>query len=396
MEKFLSSYSNKTTMKSFRRGLELFIEFSKITHKELEDKSNSEIIDVILNARKNDLTPRPDESIVDQRQRASRFEKILEVFHRWMLKPIHTINKKPNQAYSINSARANTLGILQLFRYYNMQIVLRAGSPVSQTVISTGDIVLMPEHVRAMFHVAKDLRSKLLITLGNDLGWRIGDLLSIKRNELPNLEQEPPIEWVRITTKEKQASKTCLSDTTVQLLKEYLFSFPQKPEAYLFNSNGSGAIDQETVNNRLKDLAKEANIKVGNMKLTWHCFRDMIISTAKNLSIDGDIIKLMVGKSVNKAMLPYLTGVDVKTAFLKLQEVTKINGSIMKNGSVDMIKAMGQQIADLTTRLEQIEQANKKTNEALKVLADTTPVIYALLRKDYAKAKKLIDQQKQK
>ena len=212
---------------------------------------------------------------------------------------------------------------------------------------------------------------------------------------MPNLEQDPPIEWVRIITKEKQASKTCLSDTTVQLLKEYLFSFPQKPEAYLFNSNGSGAIDQETVNNRLRDLAREANIEIGNSKLTWHCFRDMIISTAKNLSIDPDIVKLMVGKSLNKAMLPYLTGVDVKTAFLKLQEVTKINGTIMKDGSEDVIKTLGQQIAQLTTRLEQIEKVSKKTNEALKVLADTTPVIYALLRKDYAKAKKLLDQQKQ-
>lgn len=115
-------------MKSFRRGLELFIEFSKTTHKELEGKSNSEIIDAILNARKNDLTPRPDEGIVDQRQRASRFEKELEAFHAWMLKPIHTINKKPNQAYSINSARANTLGILQLFRFYSMQIILRTGA----------------------------------------------------------------------------------------------------------------------------------------------------------------------------------------------------------------------------------------------------------------------------
>jgi hypothetical protein len=57
-----------------------------------------------------------------------------------MLKPNHTISGKPNKAYSINSARANTLGIMQLFRYYNMGIVLRAGSPVSQTVISTGDL----------------------------------------------------------------------------------------------------------------------------------------------------------------------------------------------------------------------------------------------------------------
>lgn len=138
----------------------------------------------------------------------------------------------------------------------------------------------MPEHVRAMFHVAKDLRSKLLVSLGNDVGWRIGDVLSILRSELPNLEQEPPIEWTRITTKEKQVAKTCLSQTTVTLLKEYVFTFPSK-NPFLFGSNGKNHIDEETVNNRLRDLAREANIEIGNSKLTWHCFRDMIISQAK-------------------------------------------------------------------------------------------------------------------
>ena len=69
------------------------------------------------------------------------------------------------------------IGLMQLFRYYNMGITLRAGSPVSQTVITTKDFILQPEHVRAMFHVAKDLRSKLLISMGNDLGWRISDII---------------------------------------------------------------------------------------------------------------------------------------------------------------------------------------------------------------------------
>jgi hypothetical protein len=75
-----------------------------------------------------------------------------------------------------------------------MRITLRAGSPVSQTVVTTSDFILQPEHVRAIFHVAKDLRSKLLISIGKDLGWRISDILSIRRDELPNLEQDPPIE----------------------------------------------------------------------------------------------------------------------------------------------------------------------------------------------------------
>jgi len=347
MEKFLGSLS-KGTMKSYRRGLELFIDFY------------GKDVDTILAERKDDLTPRPNENLVDAKNRASRYENLLEEFHAWMGKPIHTINKKPNQAYGINTRRTSTLGLLQIFRYYNMGLVLRNGSPISQTVISTGDFVLMPEHVRAMFHVAKDLRSKLLISLGNDCGWRIGDVLSILRSELPNLEQEPPIEWVRITTKEKQVAKTCLSQTTVLLLKEYL-TLPSKNQ-FLFGSNGKNHIDEETVNNRLRDLARESGIEIGNMRLTWHCFRDMLISQAKNLGIDPDIVRVMTGKSVNKAMLPYLTGIDVKTAFLKLQKFLGIT-TIIEESETNIKK-----IEALESALVELEQENKNLKTRIEVL----------------------------
>ena len=347
MEKFLDSLS-KSTMKSYRRGLELFLEFY------------GKDVDTILAERKDDLTPRPNENLVDAKNRASRYENLLEEFHAWLMKPVHTISKKPNQAYGINTARTSTLGLLQIFRYYNMSVTLRNGSPISQTVISTSDFVLMPEHVRAMFHVAKDLRSKLLVSMGNDLGWRINDVLGILRSELPNLEAEAPIVWTRITAKEKQVSKTCLSQTTVTPLKEYL-TLPSK-NPFLFGSNGKNHIDEETVNNRLRDLARESNIEICNSKLTWHCFRDMIISQAKNLSIDPDVIKLMVGKSVSKAMLPYLTGIDVKTAFLKLQKVLGITTIIEESeGNIKKIEA-------LENALVELEKENKNLKTRIEVL----------------------------
>jgi len=197
MQEFLNSFSKKSTRRMYRRGLELFCEWY------------GKDIETILAERKGDLTPRPNEIPVDMKQRASRFEKELEKFHSWLLE----------KSYSINSARTMCLGLQQIFRYYNMAMTLRTGSPVSQTVVTTSDFILQPEHVRAMFHASKDLRSKLLVSIGNDLGWRISDILNIKRSELPNLEQEPPIEWIRITKKEKVVGKSCLSKTTVALLK---------------------------------------------------------------------------------------------------------------------------------------------------------------------------------
>jgi len=348
MEKFLDSLS-KGTMKSYRRGLELFLEFY------------GKDVDTILAERKDDLTPRPNENLVDAKNRASRYENLLEEFHAWLMKPIHPINKKPNQAYGINTARTSTLGLLQIFRYYNMSLTLRNGSPISQTVISTGDFVLMPEHVRAIFHVAKDLRSKLWISIFNDLGWRINDVLGIQRTELPNLDQKAPIVWTRITAKEKQVAKTALSQTTVTLLKEYLDTF-KTDNPYLFASNGKGHIDEETINNRLRDLARESGIEIGNSKLTSHCFRDMIISQAKNSGIDPDIIRVMTGKSVSKSLLPYLTGIDVKTAFLKLQKILGIT-TIIEESETNIKK-----IETLENALIELEKENKNLKTRIEVL----------------------------
>ena len=160
-------------------------------------------------------------------------------------------------------------------------------------------------------------------------------------------------------------AKSCLSKTTVALLKEYLFSFPtQNP--YLFHSNTKGHIAEETVNARLRDLARDVGIELGNLRLRWHCFRKMIISQAKNTGIDPDIINLIVGKSVRKDMLTYMTGVDVKTAFSKLQEILGIKA--FTEESENIVKAMEAEIKELkgtVVRLQQDVHAYKKTNEVL-------------------------------
>jgi hypothetical protein len=348
MEAFLNSFTKKNTRRLYKRGLEKFADWYGKT------------VDEILAERKDDLTLKPHESLVDAKQRANHYEKLLEEYYIWLEK----------EGYD----RANTRygyckGLIQLFRFYSMNLTLRNQSPINQTESKIDAFPLKPEHVKKMFHVAKDLRSKLLVSIGNDLGWRINDVLSIKREELPNLEQEPPIEWIRITQKENEVSKTCLSKTTVLLLKEYIFTFPtQNP--YLFFNNG-GIIDDFIVNRRLKDLAEDAKIELGNLSLSWQCFRKMIISTAKNLSIDPDIVKLMVGKAVEKSMMPYLNGIDVRTAFTKLQTVLGI--TTLTELSIDPTKTLKGQIERLETALIEGQRkitALETTNQVLRQRLD--------------------------
>jgi DNA-directed RNA polymerase subunit N (RpoN/RPB10) len=117
-----------------------------------------------------------------------------------------------------------------------------------------------------------------------------------------------------------------------------------------------GFVNPDTVNMRLNDLAQDAKIELGNLSLSWHCFRKMIISTAKNLSIDPDIIKIMCGKAVEKSMLPYLNGINVRTAFTKLQ--TELGITTLTESSEDVAKTMGKEIMKLSGALSQVENEN--------------------------------------
>ena len=114
------------------------------------------------------------------------------------------------------------------------------------------------------------------------------------------------------------------------------------------------------------------------MKLRWHCFRKMIISQAKNLGIDPDIIKLMVGKSVKKDILTYMTGIDVKTAFNRLQEVLGI--STFTEESENIVQAMEAEIKELKQVLVRVQQDANAYKKESEVLTERVTELEARLR----------------
>ena len=70
VQEFLNSISNPRTRKGYRFGLNKFVEwFSKPAEE-------------ILAMRQEDLTQKAGENIVEYRNRAARFEKEIEKFHR--------------------------------------------------------------------------------------------------------------------------------------------------------------------------------------------------------------------------------------------------------------------------------------------------------------------------
>jgi site-specific recombinase XerD len=295
--------------------------------------------DEILKMRREDL------KLEDAHER-KRFDRELEHFYNDMRK----------QGASVNTARSQCSGLRQFFRYNDVPISLRRGSPIAKSQMTDRTYALNIEDARKMFNVA-DLRQRVMLSMAKDLGLRIGDFVQIKKADLPDLNQEPPIPFDVMTHKEGVLAKAHLSADSVDLLKTYLPTIAKNPNPYLFPSNGKGNMDTDTVGWNLKQLAKKAGLTIpAGKQLTFHAFRKLFISTGKNLNIDPDVIKAMCGKQVAQDIMTYMTTVDWRKAFSQIADVLKIQGFTAKNHA--KLEDLKEQVENLTKQLADQIQIN--------------------------------------
>jgi integrase len=337
LQQFLDSLSNTNTKKGYHLGIVKFCQWF--------GKSPREVLEL----RKDDLTQRPREDLIVYRNRAARFERAIEQYHSALLE----------QGYSMNSSRGMTIGIRQLFRYYQMPVRMRPGSKVTKTVKTSKSFPLRIEHVRRLFEVA-DLRERVILSLATDLGLRISDFIGIQKNELPSLTQEPPIQFDVMTGKEDVIAHGFLSRETVDLLKIYLLTLQKKGNLYLFPSNGNRPISDVWLNRLLQKLAEKAHIPLNGKRLTFHCFRKMFLSAAIDSGIGLTAGKKLCGKTIPHSDDTYLTTVKLRDKFLQLKKLLTIR-SIPEPDAEE-------QITRLETALEQLQKEHVTNQTAAYVM----------------------------
>jgi len=367
--KYIEETKSYSVLKQYRTGINLFSKFFGKTP------------DEILELRKQDVTS-------GNPVQKKRFSREIEKFHAWLLKPTHTIQGKKNRAYGINSARNYCVGIQQLFKFYEMAVVLPAQSKVGKSVISTKDFPLTVTALRKMYDVAS-LRERVVLSMAKDLAWRVSDFMTIRRDELPDLEQEPPIQLEKITKKENIIAKSFLSAETCELLKIYLPTLNQE-NPYLWQSNQRSHLEEKQLNRIIRSLVEKVKIKIpAGKRIRFHAFRKLFLSTCADLSVDVNLAKLMCGKAVDASMLAYLNGVQLKQAFEKYAHATRLlekaeaTAKEREDALVDMIEGQNKKIKALEvflsarnkrplTDIEHELNELKRENLELKVYIDLT------------------------
>lgn len=291
-----------------------------------------------------------------------RFERELEKFHAYLKAP-----KPQGEGAATNSARTLCLGLRQFFNYYEVGIKLKRGSAVGKSVLTEKSYPLTIEDLRKMFAVA-NLRERVMLSMAKDLGIRIGDFVQIKKADLPDLNQEAPIPFDIMTGKEEVLAKSHLSAETVELLKTYLPTIADNPNPFLFPTNGTHGIDEDTLGQALKALAAKAGIVIPTSKqLTFHTFRKLFISTGKNVGVSDDIVKALCGKSVDSDIRTYMTGIQWRENFSKIADVLKIQQMTNKNHvRLEELEERNKKLADQLALMLQIIEAQQKRLEEIK------------------------------
>jgi len=371
VKEFLDSVTNPHTKKEYRYGIKKFCTWFEKTPEE------------ILKMRQDDLMPKEGESLVEQRFRAARFQREIEKFHSYVIE----------QGKSINTARTATLGIRQLFRFYQMPVVMRSGSRVTKTVKTTKSFPLRIDHVRAMFEVA-DLRERVILSVATDLASRISDFIKLKKSDLPDLSQEPPISFEIMTKKEDVIAYSFLSTETVELLKSYLVHLDQREQdrkerarregrrhhenPYLFPSNGTRHMSEERVNALLKILAEKAQIDTNSKRLTFHCFRKMFLSASIDSGIGLTAGKKLVGKAIPQSDDTYLTSVQLREKFVQLKKYLTIKQEVKPENHErieELSKAVLKLQEDINTYRTVAETVTEENRNLANTMAKMQPLV---------------------
>lgn len=332
----------KNTAKSYRNALRHFAKWYK-------GEYSTEVLSEILEERKTSL-----EGKTPKEKR--RFERLIEKWHR----------HQTNSGASVNSARSRYVAVVQFFNYFDLDLkVSIIPSEVKKSVISERDYRLTVEELRQMYEVA-DLRGRAILLMAKDLGLRLSDFRMIKVEQLPNLDAKPPIAFNIETRKEHVWTKGFLSAETIKVLKTYLATLKKRkrPSPYLWPSNGQHPLDEDSFGVWLKKLAEKAGIKTGNQRLTFHCFRRLLMRAAIETGVGLTAAKLMVGKAVAKSDETYIAKAKLRDAFIKLSKYLNATGvEEAKKPLQDMIVQQEKEISSLRNRMDIVVKQLKEFEE---------------------------------
>ena len=142
----------------------------------------------------------------------------------------------------------------------------------------------------------------------------------------------------------------------------------KKASPYLWPSNGQHPMSVEGFGRWLKTLAHKAGIKTGSQKLTFHCFRKLLMQAGIEQGVGLAAVKLIVGKAVASSDQTYIVQTNLEDHFVKIARylnVTQVESakSGLENTIVNQqkeLESLHGEVTDLKQRLDVLTREMKR------------------------------------
>lgn len=225
------------------------------------------------------------------------------LFWKW-LQETKKLSKSTSSSYVI--------GASSFFSYYDLDLKLRGKIPDTQMKLDINIPTL--ENLQTMFRLS-DIQGKTLLSLMGDCPCRIGELVE---RVIPQMKNK---EFMIESAKEGIVGKVYLSDGTLELVNQ------------LDKAGLTLPATKRGLSLMLERVCKIAGIPAFNPQL----MRKVFFTTACNLNINRDILRVLMFKSLSKDVLTYLLSrEELRQAWQQIINALPLEKQV--NGKIDTLK----------------------------------------------------------
>jgi integrase len=284
------SYANELDKKSIAtNGSQKTAIYALLLFKRFTNQSHLEIINQV---KKGKLKRR-------------QVEKIILRYYTWLMN---------QRALSKNTAYIYSMRVKKIFSNHNISLELKQVKRGE----SIPDWIPSLDQLKEMYNIAS-LDEKILIYLACTIPFRIGDFINLRKDEVINAITKPEFPKFFAKNNNKGNFVPCfISFEADRLLKKYLPTL-RSSNPYLFQGRASKSLSEDSINRKLKILAKKSGMDTRGLKIRFRLFRKLFIYISRDMiGLSVDQIKIFLGKNVEGKLTREYMLKELKPAFVKI------------------------------------------------------------------------------
>jgi len=296
-----------------------------------------------------------------------KYEDVIVRFANWLhsKKSVYRHSDSSEFTLADNTVAGYCIAVRSFFAYLRMPLVLNR--PQKRAIAQTRNVRNMPYHLTLADIVAMkrqaNTKERYVLLVGKSLGLRIGDFVSLRQGLFEgNLkDHEAPYSLgVLITEKRKQPAYAFLDYEAHQAFLDWkqelqaLNKWDGKDRFMLSGTRPVSHMTEQEVNGMLKRLAMKAGLRLGNLRLSFHCFRRFLCDHLSTAVGDMNKWKQVVGKQIPESA--YISSNNLREAYAKVMQYTCEERMIKLGDVADFRQILVEQKRDISYLETQVKE----------------------------------------